>query len=77
MYNFSAEGGLTEKTTTIMKKQYMKPSMEVVEIRNSAEPIFVCTSSVSGNVFDGDITGSSEPGRAPEFDEMQELIFGK
>ena len=55
----------------------MIPSMEVVEIRNSAEPIFVCTSSVSGNVFDGDITGSSETGRAPEFDEMQELLFGK
>lgn len=62
-----------------MKKQYLKPSMEAVEINDSAQ--FLTVSDVksvnSGDVFDGTITGGSGSGRAPEFSEIEELLFGQ
>ena len=53
-----------------MKKQYMKPSMEAVEIKNECQILAGSVSSVDGDVFTGDISGSSEPGRAPELDSF-------
>ena len=53
-----------------MKKEYMKPSMEAVEIKNECQILAGSVNNVNGNVFDGTITGSNEPGRAPEFQEM-------
>ena len=60
-----------------MKKEYMKPSMEAVEIKNRQQLLAGSVTNVNGNVFDGTITGSNEPGRAPEFQEMQDLLFGE
>jgi hypothetical protein len=61
-----------------MKKYYLKPSMEAVEIKNECQILAGSVTSVnSDGVFDGTITGSNEPGRAPEFQEMQDLLFGK
>ena len=60
-----------------MKKEYMMPQMEVVEIKNECQILAGSVTNASGNVFDGTVTGGSEPGRAPEFQEMQELLFGK
>ncbi|MBR4534828.1 MAG: hypothetical protein IKO85_09895 [Bacteroidaceae bacterium] len=60
-----------------MKKEYMKPSMEAVEIKNECQILAGSVNNVNGNVFDGTITGSNEPGRAPEFQEMQDLLFGE
>ena len=34
------------------------------------------TNANSDDIFDSDITGGSEPGRATEFQEMQDVIFG-
>ena len=60
-----------------MKKQYNKPSMEAVEMRNECRILAGSVTNASGNVFDGTVTGSNEPGRAPEFQEMQNLLFGE
>ena len=61
-----------------MKKQYNKPSMEAIEMRNECRILAGSNvNSASGNVFDGTVTGSNEPGRAPEFQEMQDLLFGE
>lgn len=60
-----------------MKKEYMKPSMEAVEIKNRQQLLAGSVTNVNGNVFDGTITGSNEPGRAPEFQKMQDLLFGE
>ena len=60
-----------------MKKQYFRPFMEVVEIKNNCQILAGSVTSVDGDVFNGDITGSNEPGRAPEFQEMEDLLFGK
>lgn len=60
-----------------MKKYYLKPSMEAVEIKNRQQVLAGSVTGVDGDVFNGDITGSNEPGRAPEFQEMQDLLFGK
>ena len=60
-----------------MKKEYTKPSMEAVEIKNRQQLLAGSVTNVNGNVFDGTITGSNEPGRAPEFQEMQDLLFGE
>jgi hypothetical protein len=60
-----------------MKKDYLKPSMEAVEIKNRQQVLAGSVTGVDGNVFDGTINGSNEPGRAPEFQEMEELLFGK
>ena len=60
-----------------MKKEYMKPRMEAIEIRTEWQ---ILAGSVinanSGDVFDPIVTGGAEPGRAPEFQEMQDLLFG-
>ena len=34
------------------------------------------TNANSDGIFDLEINGGSEPGRAPEFQEMQDVIFG-
>lgn len=60
-----------------MKKEYTKPSMEAVEIKNRQQLLAGSVTNVNGNVFDGTVTGGSEPGRAPEFQEMQDLLFGE
>ena len=60
-----------------MKKEYMMPQMEVIEIKNECQILAGSVTNANGNVFDGTVTGGSEPGRAPEFEEMQELLFGK
>ena len=59
-----------------MKKNYLKPSMEAVEIKNECQILAGSVTSVGGDVFNGDISGSKEPARSPEFQEMQDLIFG-
>ena len=51
--------------------------MEVIEIKNECQILAGSVTNANGNVFDGTVTGGSEPGRAPEFEEMQELLFGK
>ena len=51
--------------------------MEAVEIKNECQILAGSIDGVSGNVFNGDISGSKEPARSPEFQEMQDLIFGK
>ena len=51
-----------------MKKEYIAPQMEVVEIKNECQILAGSVQNASGNVFDGIITGSNEPGRAPELD---------
>ena len=60
-----------------MKKQYNKPSMEAVEIKNECQILAGSVANASGNVFDGTVTGGNEPGRAPEFQEMKDLLFGE
>lgn len=60
-----------------MKKYYLKPSMEAVEINHRHQVLAGSVTGVDGNVFDGTINGSNEPGRAPEFQEMEDLLFGK
>ena len=52
-----------------MKKEYMKPQIEAIEI-NQRQLLLAGSdvTSVSGDVFTGDITGSKEPSRAPELD---------
>ena len=60
-----------------MKKEYSKPSMEAVEIKNECQILAGSdVTSVGGDVFNGDISGSREPARSPEFQEMQDLLFG-
>ena len=59
-----------------MKKHYLKPSMEAVEIKNECQILAGSVTSVDGDVFNGDITGSKETARSPEFQEMQDLLFG-
>ena len=59
-----------------MKKQYNKPSMEAIEIKNGYQILAGSVANANGNVFDGTVTGSNEPGRAPEFQEMKDLLFG-
>ena len=54
----------------------MKPSMEAVEIKNECQILAGSVSSVDGDVFTGDISGSKEPARSPEFQEMEDLLFG-
>ena len=51
--------------------------MEVIEMRNECQILAGSDLNASGNVFDGTVTGSSESGRAPEFQEMQNLLFGE
>ena len=60
-----------------MKKEYIMPLMEVIEIKNECQILAGSANNASGNVFNGEVTGSSEPGRAPEFEEMQNLLFGE
>ena len=62
-----------------MKKRYVKPQMETMEIDHGGD--LLCGSpnadNASGNVFDDEITGSSEPGRSRECDDWddEEDIF--
>ena len=60
-----------------MKKEYMMPQMEVIEIKNECQILAGSVANASGNVFDGTVTGGNEPGRAPEFQEMKDLLFGE
>ena len=51
--------------------------MEAVEIKNECQILAGSdVTSVGGDVFNGDISGSREPARSPEFQEMQDLLFG-
>ena len=60
-----------------MKKHYLKPSMEAVEIKNECQILAGSdVTSVGGDTFNGDITGSKETARSPEFQEMEDLLFG-
>lgn len=61
----------------IMKKQYNKPSMEAVEMKVQQMLAGSDITNVNGNVFDDIITGSSEVGRAPEFQDMPNFLFGE
>ena len=60
-----------------MKKEYMMPSMEAVEMKVQQMLAGSDVTNVNGNVFDDIITGSSEVGRAPEFQDMPNLLFGE
>ena len=58
-----------------MKKEYMKPEQRVVQLQYKT--MLLQASKVSNNAdLEEIITGGSEPGRAPEFEEMQNLLFG-
>ena len=59
-----------------MKKQYNKPSMEVIKLQQALAILAGSVQSVNGDVFTGDISGSKEPARSPEFQEMEDLLFG-
>ena len=60
-----------------MKKEYIEPRMEAIEIRTGWQILAgSVTNANSDGVFDPTVTGGSEPGRAPEFEEMQNLLFG-
>jgi len=60
-----------------MKKEYQKPSMEAVEMKNGQQLLAGSVTSVSsGGIFDGTVSGGTGNARSPEFDEMEELIFG-
>ena len=58
-----------------MKKEYLKPSMKAVEIHRRQQLLADSLTSVSGNVFTGNITGSNEQGHAPEFTETEDVLF--
>lgn len=75
LYNFEPKA--THKRRNNMKKEYMKPSMEVIEIKNGCQILAGSVANASGNVFEGEVTGGSGQGRAPEFQEMQDLLFGE
>ena len=52
-----------------MKKYYLKPSMRVVEMKHKRQILAGSdVTSVDGDTFKGNITGSKEPARAPQFD---------
>ena len=51
--------------------------MEVIEIKNGCQILAGSVANASGNVFEGEVTGGSGQGRAPEFQEMQDLLFGE
>ena len=57
-----------------MAKKYITPTCVVVTIKSNDIITDSGNRSVAGNVFNGDITGSNEPGRAPgyPFDEWYE-----
>ena len=60
-----------------MKKEYTKPSMRAIEIRNKCQILAGSVTGVSSNdIFDEMITGGSVTGRAPLFDgpEWDELL---
>ena len=51
--------------------------MEAVEIKNECQILAGSdVTSVGGDAFNGDITGSKETARSPEFQEMEDLLFG-
>ena len=53
-----------------MKKEYIEPRMEAIEIRTGCQILAgSVTNASSGDVFDTSVTGGSEPGRAPLFDD--------
>ncbi len=53
-----------------MKKQYQKPQMAVVKLKHRAN--LLVNSNVTGNAFNGSITGSSSQGRAHELDGIDD-----
>ena len=60
-----------------MKKEYMKPSMEAIKIINKWQILAgSVTNANSDGVFDPNVTGGSGDARSPEFEEMQNLLFG-
>ena len=61
---------------TTMKKEYIKPEQRVIMLQY--DTMLLQASNVSNNAnLEEIITGGSEPGRAPEFLEIQNLLFGK
>ena len=60
-----------------MKKEYIQPRMEAIEIRNKSKILAgSVTNANSDGVFDPNVTGGSGDARSPEFEEMQNLLFG-
>ena len=59
-----------------MKKGYFKPAMRVVVLKHKCHVLHGSVTSVNGDIFNGSITGSKEPARSPEFQEMEDLLFG-
>ena len=55
-----------------MKKQYNKPSMEVVEIKSNQQLLAGSGDKIYGD--DPQLPGSA---MTPEFQEMQSLLFGE
>lgn len=55
-------------------KAYSNPDLKVVEIKKN-DVIVTSPNRATGNVFDGDITGSTEPSRSAglRFDEWYEV----
>ena len=51
--------------------------MEAVEMKVQQMLAGSDVTNVNGNVFDDIITGSSEVGRAPEFQDMPNFLFGE
>jgi hypothetical protein len=58
-----------------MKKEYIKPQMEVVKI---AQQSIICTSTidkiVSSGVFEEEILPGTGQGRAPQFDDLEQYF---
>ena len=53
-----------------MKKEYMKPQMETVTIKQRVSLLAGSVTTIAGDVFEGTITGGSGSARAPEFDDI-------
>jgi len=51
-----------------MKKNYQKPSMKVVKLQHQNHILADSIHTVSGNVFNGGITGGSGTGRSRDCD---------
>ena len=50
-----------------MKKEYMKPQMEAIEIKSQCQILAGSLTSISSDVFDDTITGSSDSALSPEY----------
>ena len=53
-----------------MKKEYIEPQMQAVNINNSQQLLSGSVTGVAGGVFDESISGGSGTGRAPGLDDF-------